>query len=128
MAKPAGTNTSRFEDLEDWKRASNRSADIYRELKDLKGISFRHQMTRSRLSIPSNIVEGFEKEITLGSNTLSILRKRILRGIADPDPYGTQIGYIKGAKSQAWLKETIEISSMIKALIKKKRRFIKVSF
>ncbi len=52
----------RFEDLEVWKRSARLSADIYKELSDLKDYVFRDQITRSGLSIPSNIAEGIERE------------------------------------------------------------------
>ena len=52
----------RFEDLEVWKRSARLSADIYNELRNIKDFSFRDQLTRSGLSIPSNIAEGFERE------------------------------------------------------------------
>ena len=43
-----------FEDLEVWKKAARLSANIYKELKDLKDYGFKDQITRSGLSIPSN--------------------------------------------------------------------------
>jgi four helix bundle protein len=52
----------RFEDLEIWKRAARLSADIYRQLVDLKDYGFKDQITRSGLSVPSNTAEGFERE------------------------------------------------------------------
>ncbi len=52
----------RFEDLEVWKRAARLSADIYKELFGLKDYGFKDQITRSGLSIPSNIAEGIERE------------------------------------------------------------------
>ncbi len=52
----------RFEDLAVWKRAMKLSANIYKELKNLKDYGFKDQITRSGLSIPSNIAEGFERE------------------------------------------------------------------
>ena len=52
----------KFEDLEVWKRSARLSADIYKQLKDLRDFSYRDQLTRSGLSIPSNIAEGFERE------------------------------------------------------------------
>jgi len=51
----------KFEDLEVWKRAARLSANIYKELARLKDYSFRDQITRSGLSVPSNIAEGFER-------------------------------------------------------------------
>ena len=52
----------RFEDLEVWKRSARLSADIYKELAGLKDYGFRDQITRSGLSIPSNVAEGIERE------------------------------------------------------------------
>ena len=51
----------RFEDLDVWKRAKTLSADIYKKLKNLKDFGFKDQITRSGLSISSNIAEGFER-------------------------------------------------------------------
>ena len=50
-----------FEDLEVWKRTVKLSAEIYKELKNLKDCGFKDQITRFGLSISSNIVEGFER-------------------------------------------------------------------
>ena len=52
----------RFEDLDVWKRAARLSADIYIKLRDLRDFTFKEQITRSGLSIPSNIAEGHERE------------------------------------------------------------------
>ena len=50
----------RFEDIEVWKRAARLRADIYIQLRDLRDYGFKDQITRSGLSIPSNIAEGFD--------------------------------------------------------------------
>ena len=51
-----------FEDLEVWKRSAPLSATLYRQTKDLRDFGFRDQLTRSGLSIPSNIAEGYERD------------------------------------------------------------------
>ena len=51
-----------FEDLEVWQRAARLSAEIYVKLKNLRDYSFRDHITKTGLSIPSNIAEGFERE------------------------------------------------------------------
>ena len=40
----------RFEDLEVWKRAARLSADLYKQLRDLKDFGFKDQITRSALN------------------------------------------------------------------------------
>jgi four helix bundle protein len=47
----------KFEDLDVWKRSARLSADIYKALINLKDYGFKDQITRSGLSIPSNIAE-----------------------------------------------------------------------
>jgi four helix bundle protein len=51
-----------FEDLDVWKRSCRLSVALYRELECVKNWGFRDQITRSGLSVPSNIAEGFERD------------------------------------------------------------------
>ena len=51
-----------FENLDVWKRSARLSADIYRNTQLIKDFSFRDQLTRSGLSVPSNIAEGMTRE------------------------------------------------------------------
>jgi len=114
-----------FEDLEVWKRAARLSAEIYRELQNLKDYGFRDQITRSGLSIPSNIAEGFERKshkefavfLNYARGSCGELRTQV--------HIGREIGYISAAAGRAWLAETKEISAMITALIKTTRGYIK---
>ena len=48
----------KFEDLEIWRRSARLSAELYKSLSGCKDFGFRDQVTRSGLSIPSNIAEG----------------------------------------------------------------------
>ena len=47
-----------FEKLEVWKRSARLSAELYKRLSKLRDFGFRDQITRSGLSVPSNIAEG----------------------------------------------------------------------
>ena len=51
-----------FEDLEVWKRSCRLAVRVYQELKDCKDYGLKDQMTRSAVSIPSNISEGAERD------------------------------------------------------------------
>src|SRR6056297_2676317 len=55
-------NMATFEDLEAWKRSARLSADLYKYFRSTKDYGFRDQITRSGLSIPSNIAEGYERD------------------------------------------------------------------
>ncbi|HET6488177.1 MAG TPA: four helix bundle protein, partial [Syntrophales bacterium] len=83
-----------FEDLEVWKKAASLSAEIYRKLQNLKDFGFRDQITRSGLSIPSNIAEGFERK----SNKEFVVFLNYTRGscgeVRTQVHIGVSIGYI----------------------------------
>lgn len=51
-------NTMNFENLDVWKRSARLSADIYKFTIDLNDFGFRNQLTRSGLSVPSNIADS----------------------------------------------------------------------
>ena len=114
----------RFEDLDVWKRSARLSADIYKELSNLKDYGFRDQITRSGLSVPSNISEGFErgspkdcvKFLHYAKGSCGELRTQVYIGM--------EIAYIDVVLGKRWIAESEEISSMIGGLIKTKRSFL----
>ena len=124
-AGPPKPRVISFEDLEVWKRAKELSADIYRELQNLKDFGFRDQITRSGLSVPSNIAEGFERK----SHKEFVVFLNYARGscgeLRTQIHIGTDIGYISASVGNTWLAESKEISAMIAALINTTRGFIK---
>lgn len=108
---------ARFEDLDLWRRAARLSADIYRALADLRDFGFRDQITRSGLSIPSNIADGYERNsdrelsqfLNYAKDSAGELRTQIYIGM--------DIGYIEREGGKAWLKEAEEISRMLYAML-----------
>lgn len=53
---------NKFEDLEVWKEAMQLTTKIYEVFKNCKDFSFRDQIQRASVSVPSNISEGFERQ------------------------------------------------------------------
>ena len=114
----------KFEDLEVWKKSVSLCADVYNEFKDLKDYGFKDQITRSALSISSNIAEGFEREsqkeclnfLSYAKGSCGELRSQIYVGM--------KIGYITRKKGNDWISKANEISAMLSGLIKTKRRFL----
>ena len=107
------------------KRSDRLSANIYKELRELKDFGFKDQITRSGLSVPSNIAEGFEREsqkqalifLSYAKGSCGELRTQIYIGM--------EIEYIDKHLGSQWINEANEISAMLSGLIKTKRRFIK---
>lgn len=107
------------EDLEVWKRSSRLCVDVYKELAGLKDYGFKDQITRSGLSIPSNIAEGYERNgnketfnfLNYAKGSAGELRTQIFIGI--------EIGYINKDIGGKWLLEVTEISKMLFGLMKK---------
>ena len=110
----------RFEDLDVWKRASRLSANIYKELSCLKDFGFRDQITRSGLSIPSNIAEGIERESDKECVRFLQYAKGSCGELGAQIYIGKDIGYIKSEIGKERLKETREISAMLVGLIQSK--------
>lgn len=105
-----------FENLTVWKRSAKLSADLYLYFKKLNDHGFKDQITRSGLSIPSNIAEGMtrttnpDKHKFLGYAYSSCAELRTQIHI------GTKIQYIDQNTGQRWLTEANEIAAMIKGL------------
>jgi four helix bundle protein len=113
-----------FEDLAVWKKSARLSSEIYKELLDLRDFGFKDQITRSGLSIPSNIAEGFERKsqkeflnfLSYAKGSCGELRTQIYIGI--------DIGYIDRETGAKWIEEARQLSMMLSGLMKKKRDHI----
>ena len=108
---------ARFEELAVWKRSARLSADLYKSLSDLKDFGFRDQITRSGLSVPSNIAEGYERGsaketanfLNYAKGSAGELRTQLYSAI--------DIGYIEREVGMAWIKEVEENSRMLHGLM-----------
>ena len=104
------------ERLDVWKRACRLSVDVYKHTSEMKDFGFKDQITRSILSVASNIAEGVEKE----SNREKVRFIEIARGsVAEfiTQTYiGIEIGYIDRNEGLRWTKEADELSRMLTGL------------
>ncbi|MCG9735473.1 four helix bundle protein [Pseudoalteromonas sp. 2CM39R] len=105
-----------FENLDVWKRSARLSAEIYKSTNELKDFGFRDQLTRSGLSVPSNIAEGVSREsykeksrfIDIARSSLAETRTQIYIGL--------EIGYLEREKALYWILETKELGAMLTGL------------
>jgi four helix bundle protein len=114
----------RFEDLEVWKRSARLSADIYRVLADCRDFGFRDQITRSGLSIPSNIAEGIERVSAKDCIKFLLYAKGSCGELRTQVYIGMEIDYISRDLGKQWIQETEAISALLGGLIRSKRKTI----
>ncbi len=108
-----------FEKLEVWKMSTQLSVDVYKEMKELRDFGFKDQITRSSLSVPSNIAEGMSRNggreklqfLNIARGSCSELRTQIYIGI--------EIDYINNELGKSWIEQTRRIASMLSGLMKK---------
>jgi four helix bundle protein len=109
---------SSFEDLEVWKRACKLAVQMYEILKDCRDYSLKDQITRSAISIASNIAEGAERDskaefirfLHIAKGSAAELRTQIY--------IASQIGLLKEKLKNEIVKELTTISKQLQSLIK----------
>ena len=106
-----------FEKLDVWKRSASLSAEIYKQLNDLKDYGFKDQITRSGLSIPSNIAEGIERKSNKEKINFLSFAKGSCGELRTQIYIGMKIGYLPKDKGNLWINETKEISAMLTGLM-----------
>ena len=106
----------KFEDLEVWKRSSRLCAEMYLHFQGLKDFGFRDQITRSALSIPSNIAEGVERGSQKDFARFLQYSKGSCGELRTQVYIGMEIGYIPPETGKKWIQETKEISAMLVGL------------
>lgn len=112
----------RFEDLAVWQRSARLCGEVFRLFQGSRDFGFKDQITRSSLSISSNIAEGYERDsnpdrlrfLSYAKGSCAELRSQIYIGV--------DIGYIETAQGARWAQETREISRMIHGLMNRFRR------
>lgn len=108
----------RFEDMDVWKRSCRLSVSIYRELADLNDYGFKDQITRSGLSIPSNISEGFGRSSDKEKRNFLNYAKGSCAELRTQAYIGIEIGYVPRDVGRVWVAESLEISAMLSGLMK----------
>lgn len=115
----------RFEKLDVWKRASRLSCDIYQQTESISNWGFKDQITRSGLSVPSNIAEGEERETLKEKIRFLYYAKGSLGELVTQLYIGIEIGYLNKESSMKMIKEAKELAKILGSLIKNKESQIK---
>jgi len=108
-----------FEKLDVWKRSARLSAQLYKAMRDLRDFGFKDQITRSGLSIPSNIAEGMSRRSAREKHRFLDIAKGSCAELRTQIYIGIDIEYVDRGEAKAWLAETREIASMLTGLMKR---------
>ncbi len=111
-----------FEELDVWKRACRLSVTLYKQFADCREYAFKDQVTRSGLSVASNIAEGFEREsraelirfLRISKGSCGELRTQLYIGI--------EADLVPRDKGLELVGEALQISRMISGLIKHQQK------
>ena len=112
-----------FEKLDVWKRSARLSADLYRHFFDSRDFGFKDQITRSGLSVPSNIAEGMSRPTAKDRIKFLYIAKGSCAELRTQIYIGMEIDYIMREEGHRWIKETKEIAAMLTGLIRKQADF-----
>jgi len=104
------------EKLDVWKRSCRLSVEIYGHFKESRDFSFKDQITRSSLSVASNIAEGMEKEYTKENIRFLEIAKGSTAELMTQIYIGIEIDYIEKETGFQWIKEVNELLKMLNGL------------
>ena len=114
-----------FEDLEVWKKSCRLTIQVYQAFGQCKDFSFKDQVQRSALSVPSNIAEGYERNsprdfirfLNIAQGSIGELRTQLY--------IAREISYLKNDLTVELLNKSKEISAMLSGLKKSIKKKIK---
>ena len=104
-----------FEDLEVWKRACRLAVQVYEALRDSRDFGLRDQMTRSSVSIASNIAEGVERGSRADCSRFIHIAKGSAAELRTQVYIAQRTGVVKGTVAEGLIKECQEISAMLQS-------------
>ena len=106
------------EKLDVWKQSARLSADVYKALQPCREYGFKDQITRSGLSIPSNIAEGMEKESVKEQLRFLEIAKGSAAEFLTQVYIGMEIGFLDKNDARKWIEKSDHILSMLSNLQK----------
>ena len=110
----------KFEDIDAWKRGCRLAVDVYKltyEEPLSKDWGIRDQIRKSAVSIPSNIAEGYERNSNREFRRFLKIAKGSCGELRTQLYISKALELASSTKVDQFLKECIELSSMIQSLI-----------
>ncbi|MBL4630248.1 MAG: four helix bundle protein [Paraglaciecola sp.] len=108
----------KFENLEVWQRSYALAVDVYKIFSQNRDYGFKNQITRSALSVPSNIAEGWERYTEKEKFRFLSIAKGSAGELKTQLMIAVDIGYIAEDIGAIKIKEIDEIALMLGGLMK----------
>ncbi len=107
-----------FEDLQVWQGACRLALQIFEVMENSKNYALKDQMTRSSISIPSNIAEGHERGYPKDYTRFLKISKGSCGELRTQLYLASKSNQINVEQGELLIQETKEISAMLFGLIK----------
>ena len=107
-----------FEDLDVWTRAVDLSAEVYIAFRESRDFGFKDQITRSCLSIASNIAGGMERQTVPDKIKFLDYARGSSGEFRTQATVGCKVGMLQPDTAKAWIEESRQLSAMIQGLIR----------
>lgn len=111
-----------FEDLTIWKEGMRMCLNVYDLMKCCKDFSFKDQIQRAAVSIPSNIAEGFERRSNKELLHFLYIAKGSCGELRTQLYIAKEVKYIDNENFVNMLNKAKQLSSMIASFIKTRKQ------
>ncbi|HFQ4982558.1 TPA: four helix bundle protein [Vibrio vulnificus] len=115
----------RYKELEIWKRSYQVVLQVYNLLKTCRDYGLKDQISRSAVSVPSNIAEGSERGSYKDNIRFLYIAKGSCAELATQISLAADLGYIPIEAGQKLESEILEIGRMIGGYIKFLSQYVK---
>ena len=105
-----------FEDLEVWQRGCRLTVEVFKAFATCKNFSFRDQIQRSALSVPSNVAEGSERGSTKDFAHFLNIAKGSCGELRTQLYIARKLDFLTKPAFNALIRESKELSAMLEGL------------
>jgi four helix bundle protein len=106
-----------YESLKVWQKSRELAIEVYKTTKSVNDYGFKDQITRSILSVPSNIAEGLERDYSKEKVRFLTISKGSIGEFKTQVDIGIEVGFIERETGKKWMRESVEISKMLAGFI-----------
>lgn len=108
----------KFEDIIAWQKAQDLAVDIYKTFQNAKDFGFRDQICRASVSISNNIAEGFDRNSDADFTRFLYFSIASCSEVRSMIYLAARLNHVSNEQKEDLLKQTLEISKILRGLIK----------